>query len=217
MAAPNPCETFQMHLSADLDGSLPAELQAGLQSHLSTCVECAALRESLRVQTELVRAGMAARVKSDAVDFASFTARVMAQLPPLPPKPAPIPVWQRAQVALTTLWQTQRMGMLTGALAVALVAILVPRVVTQEHANSGATVQSVYVDPGAHLAPVVMASGTEDTIIWLVDHDDHLSLSDESVMPEWTDHPPLPASGPAAPTPPGPVLAPQTQPSGGDL
>ena len=86
MAALNPCETFQMHLSADLDGSLPAELQAGLQAHLATCAECTALQESLRIQTEVIRAGMTARVKQDAVDFARFTAQVMAQLPPLPPR-----------------------------------------------------------------------------------------------------------------------------------
>ena len=203
--APLSCDQHRLHLSADLDGSLPAELQAALHAHEASCPDCAGLRESLEAQTQLLRRGMTARVARDAVDFARFTQGVMAKLPAAPapsPSPAaqrtPVPLWTRLGHAGVSLWQTQRLGLVTGALAVALVAVLVPRVLVQER-DSGVSVQSIYVDPAAHVAPVVMANGTEDTIIWLVDHDDHLSLADESAMPEWTDHPPLP------------------KPSGGDL
>jgi hypothetical protein len=139
-------------------------------------------------------------LRADEADFTDFSQRVLARV-----GPHELPMWERVRLFIGETWRFQRGWLASGLAAAALVAVAIPVGMQLQAAGEGATglltVRSVYVDPGAHVAPVVMTNEqTGDAIIWLVDHDDHVpATADESSQDE------LPAG------------VERRKPSGGDL
>jgi anti-sigma factor RsiW len=207
--AENPaCQQFLPLLSPFVDGELTPSERVLVEQHVASCGACPKRVADFRAASGLVRLGLE-RV-ADEADFSGFAQGVMARLTPQRP-----PLWERIRLGWSESWQHQR-GRFAGGFAVAVVlAIALPVGYRAQLASQAPlphlAVRSVIVDPGAHVAPVVMTNDqTGDAIIWLVDHEDHPARApDESSLDE------APARDETH-TPPASRL-PRDQPSGGDL
>jgi len=162
------CQPFFAQLSPFIDGELPASERAELSKHLAACTDCATRVADLRAQSGLVRTGL--ELLTDDVNFAGFADKVLARV-----TPQKTSFLEGLRISLSELLTYQR-GMMVGALgaaaAVGVVALtfLARPSAPEGYANQKVAVGSVTTDTDAHVAPVVMATETGDSIIWVVDH-----------------------------------------------
>jgi hypothetical protein len=165
--AETPCTPFDPRLSALLDGALPAADQAEVEAHLAECGDCSVRLAELAVGSQLLRSHFESEAAS--VDWAAFTAKVMAKV-----EPAPLSLKDRVQQWMEALLPQRGWGLVAaGALGMALVVCVGYLGFGGERkdgAGYGAdkmAVKQVQTDPT--LVPVVMES-EQGSIIWLVDH-----------------------------------------------
>lgn len=159
------CQRFLPLLSPYVDGELAPKERVMLEQHLTGCVTCPGRVADFRAESGLIRHGL--DLLADEVDFSKFSQQVMARITPVRP-----PLFERFKVNLSEMWTYQRGPMVGGLAMAAALLVAIPVVSTQlAHPPEAATtaVNSVTTDEQAHVAPVVLKSGS-DSIVWLVDH-----------------------------------------------
>src|SRR5262249_24133979 len=168
MPATANCRVFGEKLSSFVDGELPASERISVERHLASCATCSSRVADLRAGSGLLRIGL--EMRADEVDWRDFTKGGLART-----VPAPGPFAERWRVCLRELFPYRR-GMLATALAagVAIIALapllLRSPAAPNDYARQTMAVQSVSINPDAHVAPVVMAGADGNAIIWLVSH-----------------------------------------------
>jgi anti-sigma factor RsiW len=199
------CGEFVSHLSPYVDGEVPPRVRVQVERHLTHCPDCTGRVADFRAEAGLVRHGL--ELLTDEADFTGFAQKVMAQVTPQRP-----PFWERLRIIVGETWRYQRAALGSGLALAAALLLALPLGLSARHAMQAIpahlSVHSVTVDPGAHVAPVVLTNDqTGDAIIWLVDHDHHAI---EGKPPGGDEHP-----GDEDATSPGHL--PREIPSGGDL
>lgn len=170
--APNPaCKTFIPMLSPFIDGELSAAERGTVELHLSACQACASRIADLRAEAGLIRVGL--EMVADEVDFSGFTQKVMARITPDRP-----PLLERLKLAASEFFTYQRGALVTGLVAAAVVGLVLVPLLSRErypegYAQQHMQLQSVSVNPDAHVSPVVLYTEKGDAIILLTDHPDH--------------------------------------------
>lgn len=201
------CSHFLSKLSPFVDGELSVKERTTVETHLSACEACKGRVTDFRAESGLIRVGL--ELMGDEVDFQAFTQVVMSRV-----TPERAPLWERFKLSLSETFTYQRGPLVAGAVAVmAMVAVAVPLATRTKNATGYGTqtvaLESVSTDEQAHVAPVVLKSGS-DQIIWLVDHADHAATLGVSGGPD-SDSPKLDGEGRPLPG------APEQRPQGGDL
>jgi hypothetical protein len=165
------CTPFHPRLSALLDGALSSADQAEVEAHLETCGDCSVRLAELAVASQALRSHFEAEASS--VDWAAFTAKVMAKV-----EPAPVSLRERIQQWMDALLPQRGWGLVAaGALGMAVVMGAgylglgggqgAGRKEGPGYGADKMAVKQVQTDPT--LVPVVMES-EQGSIIWLVDH-----------------------------------------------
>ena len=180
------CQSYLLQLSPFVDGELPPKDRVSVEQHLSACADCTARVADFRAESGLLRVGL--EMLSDDVDFSDFSRRVMAGITPERP-----PLFERMRLSMSEMFAHQR-GALIGGFATAAVVVAVGVGLLnlpnppEGYAAGEVAVNAVTTDEQAHVAPVVMKQD-QDTIIWLVDHEDRpgVRASPDSGKPTATD------------------------------
>jgi len=109
--------------------------------------------------------------KADQEDWKDFSAQVLSKLTPEKP-----PFFERLKLSVSEMFTYQRTMFVTSLATAALVALVAVPVAMKLSAGSPAgyaqakvEVQTVRVDQGATVEPVVMTTEKGDAIIWMVD------------------------------------------------
>lgn len=166
MALPPTCRDVFPLLSPYVDGELSVSERQSLDRHLSACATCTGRVADLRAEAGLVRVGM--EMLADEADFTGFAQKVLARIEPMKP-----PLWDRVRIALSETFTYQRRQLMTGFAVAALAVVAATGWMlrpTRAAGYGGAqlAVQSVSLDSGAKVSPVVMKTRAGDAIIWLV-------------------------------------------------
>lgn len=157
-------KTFEPMLSPYVDGELTPEERQLVEQHLASCKESADQVADFRAMSGLIRHTL--DQAADEVDFKQLTNDVMARL-----TPEKLPLLERLKLSVAELFRYQKAALGTGfALATAAAAVAV--VVLQGGGRVGygqetMKLQTVKVEQGATVQPVVFETSTGDAIIWV--------------------------------------------------
>ena len=167
MALNPACQTFIPMLSPYVDGELTPQERVTVDHHLNVCRDCTGRVADLRAESGLIRHGL--DLAADEVDFRDFAQKVMARLTPYKP-----PLMERVRISLSEMFLYQRATMVTSLVTAAVVLfVAVPTAVLwkgtpEGYARPQMMVNSVTVEKGAKVTPVVMTTDQGDAIIWMV-------------------------------------------------
>jgi anti-sigma factor RsiW len=159
---------FEPMLSPFVDGELTPEERQQVEQHLAANKESAMQVADFRAASGLLRLTM--EQQADQEDWKDFSNQVLAKLTPDKP-----PLFERLKTAMSEMFTYQRSmfvgAMVTAALMVTVgsLAFLMGSSKSAGYANEQLQLQTVKVDQGAHVAPVVMETENGDAIIWMVD------------------------------------------------
>src|SRR3954447_23817801 len=164
MSNDNPArKKFEPMLSPFVDGELTPEERQQVEQHLAANKESAMQVADFRAASGLMR--LTFEQQADQEDWKDFSSQVLAKLTPEKP-----PLLERLKTSFSEMFTYQR-GMLVGAMAtVALVvtvgslAFLMGSSKSAGYANERMQVQTVKVEQGARVAPVVMETDNGDAI-----------------------------------------------------
>lgn len=190
MSTKNPArKTFEPLLSPYVDGELTPEERQMVERHIAADKESAAQVADFRAASGLTR--LSFEMLADEQDFSEFANQVMARV-----TPQKLPVFERMKLSLSEMFTYQRSTFVTaGAMACAL-ALMVGAVVklsgqgADGYANPRVEVQTVSVDTGAKVRPVVMETEKGDAIIWMIE--DPAAKKGDAVRREELDLEPSP-------------------------
>jgi anti-sigma factor RsiW len=169
MSNENPArKKFEPMLSPFVDGELTPEERQQVEQHLAANKESAMQVADFRAASGLMR--LTFEQQADQEDWKDFSNQVLSKLTPEKP-----PVFERLKTSLSELFTYQR-GTFVGAMATAALMVAVGATAFlmgsgshAGYANERLSVQTVKVDQGAKVAPVVMETDNGDAIIWMVD------------------------------------------------
>ncbi|MBL8951843.1 MAG: zf-HC2 domain-containing protein [Myxococcaceae bacterium] len=158
---------FEPMLSPFVDGELTPEERQQVEQHLAANKESAMQVADFRAASGLMR--LTFEQQADAEDWKDFSNEVLAKLTPDKP-----PLFERLKASLAEMFTYQR-GAFVGAMVTAALLVTVGSMAfllgssqSTGYANEQLKLQTVKVDQGAHVAPVVMETETGDAIIWMV-------------------------------------------------
>jgi len=161
-------KTFEPLLSPYVDGELTPEERQAVERHIAADKESAAQVADFRAASGLTR--LSFEMLADEQDFSEFANQVMARV-----TPQKLPLFERLKLSVSEMFTYQRNTLITvGAMACAL-ALMAGAVVklsgqdVEGYANARVEVQSVSIDTGARVRPVVMETEKGDAIIWMVE------------------------------------------------
>jgi anti-sigma factor RsiW len=160
---------FEPMLSPFVDGELTPEQRQQVEQHLAANKESAMQVADFRAASGLMR--LTFEQQADQEDWKDFSNQVLAKLTPDKP-----PLFERLKTAVSEMFAYQR-GAFVGAMATAFVMLAVATGAyvmgssqsPAGYANERLSVQTVKVEQGARVAPVVMETEGGDAIIWMVD------------------------------------------------
>ena len=161
-------KTFEPLLSPYVDGELSPEERQTVERHIAADKDSAAQVADFRAASGLTR--LSFEMLADEQDFSEFANQVMARV-----TPQKLPVFERMKLSMSEMFTYQRGTFVTvGAMAcaLALVAAAALKMSGQDsegYANARVEVQTVSVDTGARVRPVVMETDKGDAIIWMVE------------------------------------------------
>ena len=168
MSNDNPArKKFEPLLSAFVDGELTPEERTQVEQHLAANKESAMQVADFRAASGLMR--LTLEQQADQEDWKDFSNQVLAKL-----TPEKAPLFERLSAALSEMFTYQR-GALIGGLVAAALMVTVGSVTYlmggrgAGYANEQLKVQTVRVEQGSRVAPVVMETEGGDAIIWMVD------------------------------------------------
>jgi anti-sigma factor RsiW len=170
------CKSFQMLLSAYVDGEVSARERAQVEMHLSGCAECRDRAQDLRALSEAVAEQLDACAES--VDFASFADQVMRRVTPERPG-----LLERLRVAWSEILTYHRIA-LVSSLATAAVTLAIAVPVAWQLASQSASPEVVLHDlklDDPNVRPVVMNMGDGKTLIMLVRDTDETNANGEEI------------------------------------
>lgn len=159
---------FEPMLSPFVDGELTPEERTQVEQHLAANKESAMQVADFRAASGLMR--LTFEQQADQEDWSDFSNQVLAKLTPEKP-----PFFERLKTSFIEMMQYQQ-RVLVGGFATAAALVAVATVAFTMGMGRGAgyggeqmAVQTVKVDEGARVAPVVMETDNGDAIIWMVD------------------------------------------------
>ncbi len=159
---------FEPMLSPFVDGELSPEERLQVEQHLAVNKESSMQVADFRAASGLMR--LTFEDQADQEDWKDFSAQVLSKL-----TPEKLGMFDRLKLSLTEMFMYQRTMFVTSmATAAAALVIAVPVAMTLMssplgYANARVEVQTVKVDQGATVAPVVMTTEGGDAVIWMVD------------------------------------------------
>jgi len=190
---------FEPMLSPFVDGELSPEERQQVEQHLAANKESAMQVADFRAASGLMR--LTFEQQADAEDWKDFSNQVLAKLTPDKP-----PLFERMKAALSEMFTYQR-GMMVGAMVTAALMVTVGSLAFLLGSTTGGAgygneqlkLQTVKVDQGAHVAPVVMETDSGDAIIWMVKDQPEPELpnvkNDDSKKDEESDPDPAATAG----------------------
>jgi anti-sigma-K factor RskA len=161
-------KTFEPLLSPYVDGELSPEERQAVERHIAADKDSAAQVADFRAASGLTR--LSFEMLADEQDFSDFANQVMARV-----TPAKLPLLERMKLSMSEMFTYQRGTFVTaGALAFALLAVAGTALQmstrdTTGYSNPAVEVQTVSVDTGSSVRPVVFETEKGDAIIWMVD------------------------------------------------
>jgi len=159
---------FEPMLSPFVDGELSPEERLQVEQHLAVNKESSMQVADFRAASGLMR--LTFEDQADQEDWKDFSAQVLSKL--TPEKPG---IFERLKLSLSEMFMYQRMVFVTSMATAVLVAVVAVPVAMKlsasplGYANARVEVQTVKVDQGATVAPVVMTTEGGDAVIWMVD------------------------------------------------
>lgn len=160
---------FEPMLSPFIDGELTPEERQQVETHLAANKESAMQVADFRAASGLMR--LTFEQQADQEDWKDFSNQVLAKL-----TPEKAPLLERIKTSLSEMFTYQR-GAFVGAMVTAALMVTVGATAflmgsgskPAGYANERMQVQTVKVEQGARVAPVVMETEGGDAIIWMVD------------------------------------------------
>jgi anti-sigma factor RsiW len=159
---------FEPMLSPFVDGELSPSERQQVEQHLAANKESAMQVADFRAASGLMR--LTFDQQADQEDWKDFSAGVLAKL-----TPEKAPFFERMKLTVSEMFTYQRTMFVTSLATAALVALVAVPVAMKlassplGYAQAKVEVQTVKVDQGATVEPVVMTTEKGDAIIWMVD------------------------------------------------